>query len=342
MAQTVLLTGASGFIARHIAARLLDAGHVVRASVRDTGRGEELRSILAGHLAEPEAAVSRLKVVTLDLTGDTGWAEAAEGADAILHTASPFPIAQPKDEAELIRPAVEGTLRALRAAQAAGVQRVVLTSSIAAVMHCPLRPGRDSHDEDDWTDPAHPGTTAYDRSKTLAERAAWDFVVETDPGIGLTVINPGFVLGPPLGPRFGSSVGLVKRLLSGKDPMLPALGLPVVDVRDVAEMHLRALDRPQTAGKRYIASAGSMWFTEMGRVLKAAHPARRIATRTAPKPLLRLIALFDAEIRSILPSLGLLQRTSNARAVAEMGMDFIPPEDALRASARHLIDHRLV
>ncbi len=342
MTQTVLLTGASGFIARHIAARLLDAGHVVRASVRDTRRGEALRVSLSGHLADPEAAASRLEVVTLDLTGDTGWGEAAEGVDAILHTASPFPIAQPKDEAEVIRPAVDGTLRALRAAQSAGVRRVVLTSSVAAIIHSPLRPGRDSHDEDDWTDPAHPAATAYDRSKTMAERAAWDFVAGTDPDIALSVINPGFVLGPPLGTRFGSSVGFVKRLLSGKDPMLPALGLPVVDVRDVAEMHLRALDRPETAGKRYIASAGSMWFTEMGRVLKAAYPDRRIATRTAPKPLLRLLALVDGEVRSILPALGTLKLASGLRAVSEMDMAFIPPEQALRASARHLIENGLV
>jgi dihydroflavonol-4-reductase len=330
MSEHVLLTGASGFIAKHILVRLLAAGHSVRASVRDPSREGELRRLV------PDAG-SRLGVVTLDLMQDDGWAGALDGMTAVLHTASPFPIAQPANEDEVIRPAVDGTLRALRAATAAGVHRVVLTSSIAAIM----RPGNDRvQDESDWADPDQPGMTAYAKSKTLAERAAWDFAA-TAPGLKLTVLNPGLVLGPPLDETFGSSVGVVRRFLSGKDPFVPVMGMPLVDVRDVAEAHLRALERPETAGRRYILSADSMWFGEMTRVLKQAYPNRRIATRPAPKPLLRLLALFDKEIRSILPEIGHINRVDSSRAHKELGIDFIPAEQALLATAQALVDRGL-
>lgn len=330
MSKRVLLTGASGFIAKHILVRLLAAGHSVRATVRDPSRETELRRLV------PDAG-ERLSFVTLDLMQDAGWAAALDGMTDLVHTASPFPIVQPKDEAEVIRPAVDGTLRALRAAAAAGVHRVVLTSSVAAIMH---RGGEGPQDESDWADLAQPGTTAYVKSKTLAERAAWDFAA-TVPDLRLTVLNPSLVLGPPLDDTFGSSVGIIRRFLSGKDPFVPVLGMPLVDVRDVAEAHVRAVDRPETAGKRYILSAGSMWFGDMTQTLKRAYPTRRIATRPAPMPLLRLLALFDREIRSILPDIGHIARVDNARARAELGIDFIPAEAALLATAKALVDRNL-
>jgi len=335
MTTTVLVTGASGFIARHIVLRLLDRGHAVRGSVRSPARGEDLRAAIAPLLKDP-AAIARLSFVTLDLLADAGWAEAASGAGAVIHTASPFPVSQPRDADALIRPAVDGTLRALRAARAAGVGRVVLTSSVAAVVHAPLRAGRDSHDEEDWSRTDLATATPYVQSKTLAERAAWDFAAREAPGMALTAINPAFVLGPPLGGVWGSSVGVIGRMLAGRDPAVPRLGLSVVDVRDVAEMHVRALERPSTAGRRYTASAGQMWFREMALALKAAFPDRRIATREAPYWLMWLLGRFDGEARAILPSLGRMERVSNARAVAELGMDFIPPREALLAAARVL------
>jgi dihydroflavonol-4-reductase len=336
MPHTVVLTGASGFIAKHVLLKLLAAGHRVRASIRSPSREAAVRAAVLPHL--PAAAADRLAFVRLDLLRDEGWADAMAGASALVHTASPFPIAQPKNADDLIRPAVDGTLRALRAAQAADVARVVLTSSVAAIVH---PGGKALQDESDWADAGDPGTTAYTRSKTLAERAAWDFVASSAPAMALTTINPGFVLGPPLDGEFGSSIAFVRRVLSGKDPMLPDYGLPIVDVRDVAEMHLRALHDPSTAGKRYIASAGSLSFPELGRTLKAAYPERRIATKAAPKLVLRLLSLFDAEVRSILPKIGTIERVSNARAVQEMGMAFVSPQDALRASAAFLVERKL-
>ena len=330
--DTVLLTGCSGFIAKHVALKLLNAGYHVRGTLRRMDRADEVRAAVAPHLT---GGAGTLTFVQADLEADTGWAEALAGVAAVMHTASPFPIAQPKDPAVLIRPAVEGTERVLKAAAAAGVTRVVLTSSIVAIMN-EGKPGV-LHDEADWCDITLPSTTPYAKSKTLAERAAWDLAKTL--GMQLTTVNPGLVVGPPLDEHYGSSLGLVERLLKGKDPMLPGIGFPVVDVRDVAEMHLRALQRPETAGIRYISTSGSMTMVDMGRTLKAAYPTRRIATREAPAIMLRLISLFDPLIRAILPKIGQLERTSNARAVKEMGIEFISPKAALLASADWLVKH---
>ncbi len=338
MVDTVLLTGISGFIAKHCAVKLLNAGFTVKGSLRTPAREKEVRDAVRPHLTYP-ALEKNLSFVTLDLTRDDGWAEAANGCAAIVHTASPFPISQPKDESDLIRPAVDGTLRVLGAAKAAGVGRVVLTSSIVSVMQGIH--GK-TYDEGDWLDPSTPGTTAYAKSKVLAERAAWDFVRDQAPELSLTTINPGFVLGAPLDAEYGSSVGVIKRFLTGKDPMMPAIGFPVVDVTDVAEMHVRALLRPETGAKRYLAASDTMWFSDIGRVLKEAYPKRRIATATAPNFVLRILALFDAELRSILPQLGKVEHINNSRAVSEMGMSFVAPEQAVLASARFLVGHKLV
>lgn len=330
MTETVLITGISGFIAKHIAAKFLAAGYAVRGTVRRLDRADEVRKAVLP-VAGARAA-ERLSFVAADLESDTGWAEAMVGVNAVIHTASPFPIAQPKDENDLIRPAVQGTERVLRAAAAVGVTRVVLTSSVVAILN-EAKIGVQT--EDDWCDVTIPTTTAYGKSKTLAERRAWE-MAKAD-GLALTTINPGFVLGAPLDANYGSSLGIVERFLKGKDPMQPPYGLPIVHVQDVAEMHLRAVQRPETVGKRFIAAAGSMTFAEMAKVLKAAYPARKIATKEAPIFVLRVLSLFDQSIKSILPKLGTVERVSNARAMRDMGMDFTPPEQALREAAAWLV-----
>ncbi len=331
MPQTVLLTGISGFIAKHVAAKLLAAGHTVRGSVRRLDRADEVRAALAP-VVGPEA-LERLSFVVLDLEADAGWQDAMHGVSALIHTASPFPVAQPKDPQVLIRPAVEGTLRALRAAKAAGVSRVVLTSSTVAVTDT-SKSGLQN--EADWCDPNAPDTSAYGQSKTLAEQAAWEFAAAN--GLHLTTINPGFVMGPPLDRHYGSSIGVIARILRGKDPMVPMLDFPVVDVRDVAEMHLRALERPAAAGMRILAVAGNMTMAAMATELKRAYPKRRIATRVAPMVVLRLLALFDPQIKAILPAVGKAHPMSNARAREVLDMRFISPEGALRASAEWLLE----
>lgn len=329
--KIALITGVSGFIAKHVTLRFLQAGWAVRGTLRSLDRADEVRQALAPHLTE--VALVNLSFAKADLTRDDGWAEAAQGADVLVHMASPFPMAQPKDPSELITPAVNGTLRALLFAYAAGVRRAVVTSSFIAVFD---ETKRGVQDESDWCDLNAAGTTAYAMSKTLAEKAAWDFVTSA-PDLALTCINPGLVLGQPLDRHVGTSLNLVKRLLGGRDPMVPMLGFACVDVRDVAEMHLRAAERPETAGKRYLASAGTMTMPQMAGLLKSAHPNRRIATKVAPKVVLRLLALFDPAIKGVLPMIGRIPEVSNARAKAEMGMQFIPPVDALTASADWLL-----
>lgn len=330
--ELVLLTGVSGFIAKHIALKLLNAGYAVRGTLRRLDRADEVRSALAPYLTEQAGALS---FVQADLESDAGWAEALAGVMALVHTASPFPAAQPKDPAQVIRPAVEGTERVLKAAATAGVARVILTSSTVAVLN-EAKPDT-LQDEADWCDIHLPTTTPYAKSKTLAERTAWEIAKAR--GLKLTTINPGLVFGPPLDDHYGTSLSVVERILKGRDPMMPPTGLPVVDVRDVAEMHLRALQRPETAGRRYLAASGTMAYVDMGRTLKAAYPTRRIPTREAPQILVRALALFDPAIRTILPKLGHLERVSNARAVKEMGMEFIAPKAALLASADWLVRH---
>ena len=340
--KTVLLTGATGFIAKHIALKLLNAGYDVVGSVRSLGRGDEVRTAVAPHITDGVDLDKALRFVDLDLGKDDGWDDAMAGIDILMHTASPFPLAAPKDENQLIRPAVDGTLRALHAAHRAGIKRVVLTSSFASVMFAALPADRTVYDERDWSDPNSATIDAYSKSKTLAELAAWDFVRDQAPDMALTTINPTMVLGPPLDIHFGGSVELVQRLLQAKDPMLPHFRLGCVDVRDIAEMHVRALSNPKSERQRILGVAGFMWFTELAQALKTRFPERKIVTRQAPNFLIRLMGIFDRSIRGIVPNLGRRFDASNDRARALLGMEFIPAQDSLLATAEFLVDHNQV
>jgi len=338
--RPICLTGASGFLAKHILLKLLAAGYRVRASLRDPARAAEVRAAVMPHL--PPEAEKRLSFVALDLMRDRGWHGAMQDCQALVHTASPFPVHEPKDPDDLIRPAVEGTVRALHAARAEGVGRVIMTSSTVAVLGAPLPPGRDHYTEADWCDLALPRTSGFTKSKTLAEHAAWDVVRSEGAGMGLTVINAGWMLGPPLDRRYGGSVGLVVRLLRGRDPLLPRMAIPVVDVRDVAEMHLRALEHPATAGQRILAVADTLWLTDWGKALTAAYPGRGIATRTAPDFLVWAMARFDPAARAVLPHLGTFPHLSRAHAEAALNMRFRDGREALLAAADYLVSHHLV
>lgn len=229
-------------------------------------------------------------------------------------------MAPPEDEDELIRPAVDGTLRALRAAQTAGVARVVMTSSVVAI-EANGKVGRQTLTEADWSDTSHPRSTPYYKSKTLAEKAAWDFVAR-HPEMQLTTINPSLVLGQPLDSDFGTSLQLIERIMSGKDPMQPDIGFGIVDVADVSAMHVRALDRPASSGKRYISSGPSATMPEIARHLAERFPDRKIATRVAPTFILRLLGLFDRSVKTVLPALGAPPVFDSSRARTELGIDF--------------------
>ena len=311
--STVLVTGGSGFIGSHAILQLLTAGHEVRTTVRSLKREGDVRAMLKQGGAEPR---DRLSFFAADLERDAGWPAAVAGCDYVLHVASPFPPNVPKHEDELIVPAREGALRVLCAARDAGVKRVVLTSSFAAVGygHPPqTRP----FDETDWTNPDAEGLTAYAKSKTLAERAAWDFISKEGGALELSVVNPVVVFGPALGPDYSTSVLIVQRMLDGGVPGCPKLYLGVVDVRDTVDLHLRAMTHPAAKGERFLAVAGDfVSLLEIARILREnmGAVAKRVPARELPNWLVRLAALFDPAVKQILPELGTTKNATNEKA----------------------------
>ena len=340
---TVLITGASGYIGKHTTLQLLNQGYKVRASVRSLSKSAEVKNAVKPHLLDSSDLDSRLTFIELDLEKDSGWDAALKGIDVLVHTASPFPIASPKDENELIRPAVDGTLRALKAAKSAGVNRVILTSSNAAVYGCDLPAGKSEYDETMWTDVNHPiGRVAYTKSKTLAEKAAWDFIKTQEPQIELTTINPVLVLGAPLDNNFGSSISVVERIMKGKDPMLPDLRFSIVDVRDVAQMHVQAIKNDATKGERILAASQTFSFVEIAKYLKSIYPKSKIKTGKAPSVLIKFLSLFDGEIKAVLPLLGKPMITSNKKAQMLLGIKFIPVEVTLKESAAYLVKNGFI
>ncbi len=339
----VLLTGSSGYIGKHITLRLLADGFEVKASVRKSSKADEVRDAVVAHLPAGFELAKKLSFVELDLESDSGWDSALEGVDVLIHSASPFPIASPKDENELVRPAVEGTLRALKAAHKAGVKRVILTSSVAAIYGNDLPAGKTEFDETMWSDPNHVvGRVAYTKSKTLAEKAAWDYIAAEAPELELTTINPVLVAGAPLDKNFGASVSVVERIMNGKDPMLPDLSFSIVDVKDVAAMHVKAISIDDSKGKRFIASAGSRTFVQIAKTLKEQFPKRKISTIQAPSFVIRFLALFDGEVKAVLPTLGKHIGVNSSQTTKVLGIDFISPETSLIETANYLVDNKLV
>ena len=338
--ETVLVTGGSGFVGAYCVLHLLDAGYRVRTTVRSLAREPEVRRMLATAGSEPGESLS---FVAADLTSDNGWREAVAGCDYVLHIASPFPGRQPKDDNDLIVPAREGALRVLRGARDAGVKRLVLTSSFAAIGYG--KPPNDSpYTEADWTDPTG-YASAYVKSKTLAERAAWDFIAREGDSLELAVVNPVGILGPVLGRDLSTSIELVRRLLSGSLPGLPKVSFGIVDVRDVADLHLRAMTDPAARGERFLAVAGEfMALPEMARVLKSRMgvAAAGVPTRVLPDWMVRLAALVDPSLRDVTGSLGHAMNGSNEKARRVLGWTPRPPEESLVDTAKSLIDFNLV
>jgi nucleoside-diphosphate-sugar epimerase len=332
--STVLVTGGSGFLGGWCLVEVLRRGHRARTTVRNPAREPELRSKLAS-----EAEVGdRLSVLTADLLSDGGWQEAVEGCDYVLHVASPFPPSQPKDPDELIVPAREGTLRVLRAALDAGVKRVVVTSSIAAVRNAG-HPGHLPLTEEDWTDPDNPDLTPYARSKTIAELAAWDLVRERGQLDRLTTINPGAILGPVLDDDRSSSLQAIERLLHGM-PGVPRLGFNWVDVRDVARLQAMAMSSPEAAGERLIVAGRWLWMSEIGEILRErlGDRAAKVPTRTVPNFVVRAMSLFDSDLRSVTGDLGHESVCSDEKARTRLGWTPRPIEETVVDCALSLIE----
>jgi dihydroflavonol-4-reductase len=332
---TVLVTGGTGFLGAHTIARLLTDGHDVRTTVRSLSRRAAVESMLATAKAPEPAGVSFFRA---DLTADSGWAEAVAGAEYVVHVASPFPAAHPKHEDELIVPARDGALRVLRAARDAGVKRVVLTSSFAAVGYGHDRSGR-VFDEQDWTDTAGPDVTPYVKSKAVAERAAWDFIEEEGKDLELSVVNPVGIFGPVLGPNYSSSIAIITAMLTGGMRAAPPVWTNVVDVRDAVDLHVRAMTAPPAAGQRYLALAGEpISFHQIAATLRArlGDAAAKAPASTAPAWLIRLMSRFNPPLREMVPQLNIIRRASNAKARSELGWSPRSNEDAVTATGESL------
>ena len=329
--EKVLVTGASGFIAEHCIIELLKNGYSVKGSLRSMNREQEVRDAV-----KTETDDTKLEFCKLDLLEDDGWEDAMRDCDYLMHVASPFVIEDPKDENELIKPAKEGTLRALNAAKKAGIKRVVLTSSVAAV-NSHMMSGTSDHTT--WTDINSKYVTPYQKSKTIAEKAAWDFYNNQDNSnkMEMAVINPGGVMGPQLGNDLGgASTQIVSQLISGKFPMIPALSFPFIDVRDVAILHLKAMTTPDADGKRFIAAHSKpTWMYEVAEVLSAAG-YEKIKLKKAPSFMLKLIGLFDNKTKSLVPMLDKYVPCDNSQTVKVLNWEPMPWEQAFIEHAKSI------
>ena len=334
MVNTAFVSGGSGYIAGFLIRQLIAEGWTVNSTIRNLAKEDAVRKVLG-------VDNNKLKFFAADLTSDTGWAEAMAGCSHVAHVASPFPAAAPKHEDELIIPARDGALRALRAAKAAGVKRFVMTSSVAAVAY---GHGDRTFTEADWTDPTHIDAYPYVRSKTIAERAARDWVAAQGGGIEFCSINPGAVLGPIWSEDYSISISAVQLLLSGSLPGCPDFGFSIVDVRDVADLHVRALTAPDMAGERFIAAGRFLKMIDIARILKAelGEKARKVPTRQLPNFLVRLSALFDPVVRQVISELGHVRRVDASHAAAVLGWTTRPPEQSIVDTATSLLDLGIV
>ena len=339
--KLVLVTGGSGFIAGHCILQLIEQGYLVRTTVRSLGREEAVRSVLAdADMVNGEA----LSFVAADLTGDAGWADAVAGADFVLHVASPVQPGHVENADDLILPAREGTLRVLRAARDAGVVRTVLTSAFHAVGWGHPHDGH-VFTEDDWTVVGAPDVDPYGVSKTLAERAAWDFIEAEGGALELSTMLPVAVMGPVMGNDVSGSNRLILRILDGDLPGFPNLYFPVVDVRDVAAAHILAMTAKEAAGQRFLLSNGpAIAMKDIGALIRAnvGESGANVPKRSIPDIAVRTGARFSPQMREIAPDLGYARRTSNEKARRVLGWQPRAPEEAVIAAAQSLVVKGLV
>ncbi len=340
MKKRVFLTGVSGFLASHIALQLLKSGAHVTGSLRSLGKADHTRRVLESHGAD----TTNLSFTELDLLEDRGWNKAIEGSDYLIHTASPFVTTMPKDPQELVKPAVEGTRRAINAGLAANVKHIVLTSSMVSIAHGHGNSHTAKLTEADWTNVDGDDVSAYVLSKTLAERKAWKLVEEAGCKELLTVINPGFILGPVLEKDIGTSGALILKMLKGGFPGAPNIGFSCVDVRDAAALHINALEAQEFYGRRILASGEDIQLVEIARALAHDFPkyAKGLPTRQLPDFVVKLVGLFDGDAKTASKSLGHKHNVDYSSAVKLLGRDLVSNRDSARAMAKSIIEQGLV
>lgn len=331
----VLVTGATGFIASHTILALINKGYDVRGTARSASKAEQLNATLSAYAGKPV----QIELVSADLTKDDGWAEAMDGVTYLQHLASPIPSNLPKDPNDLIIPAKEGALRALKAAKAAGVKRAVMTSSMASIAYGwgDSRPA--TLDESHWSNPDNiKDNTAYTRSKTIAEKAAWDYIQGDGAGLELATINPVAVLGPAMSGDVSASLELVTQPMLNKVPAFPKLTFGIVDVRDVALAHVAAMEKPEAAGQRFLVGDKILSFTQIGEILREAYPDRKLPKGELPSWFVRLLTLVNPTLKQIVPELEKERSFSNEKSKRVLGLDYIPAKEAVLASTNSLID----
>ncbi len=328
--STVLLTGVSGFLGSHTTIQLLEKGYGVLGTLRNMDRAESIKEIIGQHTGK----VENLSFAQADLKDSDIWKELCKDVQYVQHIASPFPRVLPKDDQELIKPAREGTLRILEAAVVNGVKRVVVTSSTGAIIYGKSKDQRGgTYTEEDWTDDENiADVTPYFRSKTIAERAAWNFANE-HPELELTTVCPGAILGPVLEKDFGTSANIVIKTMDGSSPAIPRIGFDMVDVRSVADALVRAMEVPEAAGERFVASAGFLSFMEVANILREAYPKRKIPKTVLPNFAVRLFSNIDPTIKPILNDLGVERKLDHSKTTRVLGWNPIPPKDAVLACA---------
>ncbi|MBD3254979.1 MAG: NAD-dependent epimerase/dehydratase family protein [Candidatus Lokiarchaeota archaeon] len=336
MPDKVLITGISGFIAKHIALKLLKKGYLVRGTLRSMDKAEETKQTLNKHGAD----ISALEFVKTNLLSDDGWDNAVEGCKGIFHVASPFPMKQPKDKEALVKPALEGTLRVLRASQKAEAERIVITSSMVAMMYEPDRKGEFKVKENDWTDPEWSKLSAYAVSKTRAELAAWEWAKKNEWKTKLSVVNPGFVLGPTLDGKTNTSLNVIKLFLKGDYPVVPKVSYSIVDVRDLAVLHIKTFTIPECGGRRLIGGANTLAMVEMAHILRDQFPefSDNIPTRRLPNILLKILSKFDSRLKSVVQDIGRVPIAETDYVEELTGISFRSSKEAVIAAAESIID----
>lgn len=334
--KKVLLTGVTGFLGSHTTIQLLEKGYQVLGTMRDLSRSEAIRNVIAVHTDK----VDNLSFAQADLSDDSVWQDLAKGVDYIQHIASPFPRVLPKREEDLIEPAKRGTLSIMEAAAANRVKRVVLTSSTGSIMYGKEKDQRNrTFTEADWTDVTNKkDSTPYFRSKTIAEKAAWDFIKQDQSGLELSTVCPGAILGPVLEKDFGTSANLIIKTMDGSAPAMPKIGFDTVDVRSVADLLIRAMESPKAANQRYIGSAGYLSFMNVANILREAYPNHKIPKYYLPNFAVRLYANIDPSLKPVLLDLGTERKLDHSKAKQDLGWQPIDNQEAVLACAESVIE----
>lgn len=338
MSDLVLVTGVTGFIASHVTAKLLEKGYRVRGTVRNKAKGRRVLDAMA----QKGVDISRIELVVADLGSDTGWKEAVKDCRYIQHIASPFPLEAPTDREALVPEARAGAQRVLENGFSAGVERIVLTSSLVAMMGQPGRGKTMMITENDWSDPDWRPLTAYPVSKTRAELSAWAYADTQGFRDRLVTVNPGMVFGPDPYDNGGASLAAIREMMNGDLPAIPKLAYPVSDVRDVAAVHVAAMIVDGARGRRLISAGKTLWFKDIADILQCEYPSAKLPKHEVPNIIARVMSLFDDRVKGILPDLGTFHEADSAYVTSLTGVMPRPAQESVLASARDLVEHGMV